>query len=49
MLRGGEDPRYIARRLVRCASEDIGLGDPTALPLAIAAMQVIISMDYVCI
>jgi putative ATPase len=39
MLEGGEDPRYIARRLVRLASEDIGLADPTALPLAIAASQ----------
>jgi putative ATPase len=39
MLAGGEDPRYIARRLVRMASEDIGLADPTALPLAIAASQ----------
>ncbi len=39
MLQGGEDPRYIARRLVRMASEDIGLADPGALPLAIAASQ----------
>ena len=39
MLAGGEDPRYIARRLVRMASEDIGLADPGALPLAIAASQ----------
>jgi putative ATPase len=39
MLEGGEDPRYIARRLVRMASEDIGLADPGALPLAIAASQ----------
>jgi putative ATPase len=37
MLAGGEDPRYIARRLVRMASEDIGLADPGALPLAVAA------------
>ena len=37
MLGGGEDPRYIARRLVRMASEDVGLADPAALPLAIAA------------
>jgi len=37
MLAGGEDPRYIARRLVRFASEDIGLADPQALPQAIAA------------
>jgi putative ATPase len=39
MLQGGEDPRYIARRLVRMASEDIGLADPHALPFAIAASQ----------
>ena len=39
MLEGGEDPRYIARRLVRMASEDIGLADPQALPLAIAAAE----------
>jgi putative ATPase len=39
MLAGGEDPRYIARRLVRMASEDIGLADPTALPAALAASQ----------
>jgi putative ATPase len=39
MLAGGEDPRYIARRLVRMASEDVGLADPGALPLAVAASQ----------
>ena len=39
MLAGGEDPRYLARRLVRMASEDIGLADPQALPLAIAAAE----------
>ena len=39
MLRGGEDPAFIGRRLVRCASEDVGLADPTALPLAVSAMQ----------
>jgi putative ATPase len=37
MLTGGEDPRYIARRLVRFASEDIGLADPQALPQTLAA------------
>ncbi len=37
MLAGGEDPRYIARRLVRFAVEDIGLADPQALPQSIAA------------
>ena len=39
MLNGGEDPRYIARRLVRFASEDVGLADPQALPMALAAWQ----------
>ncbi|CAH0558352.1 unnamed protein product [Brassicogethes aeneus] len=39
MMVSGEDPMYIARRLVRAASEDIGNADPHALPLAIAAMQ----------
>ena len=37
MIEGGEDPLYIARRLVRMASEDIGLADPGALTVAIAA------------
>ncbi|MBL9215794.1 MAG: replication-associated recombination protein A [Opitutaceae bacterium] len=37
MLVGGEDPRFIARRLVILASEDVGLADPQALPLAVAA------------
>ncbi|HEU5078155.1 MAG TPA: replication-associated recombination protein A [Opitutaceae bacterium] len=37
MLVGGEDPRFIARRLVILASEDIGLADPLALPMAVAA------------
>ncbi len=37
MLEGGEDPRFIARRLVILASEDIGLADPRALPIAVAA------------
>jgi putative ATPase len=39
MLAGGEDPRFIARRLVILASEDIGLADSRALPLAVAAHQ----------
>ena len=39
MLTGGEDPRYIARRLVRFASEDIGLADPTALMIASEAAR----------
>ncbi len=37
MLAGGEDPLYIARRLVRIAAEDVGLADPRALTLALAA------------
>ena len=37
MLEGGEDPLYIARRLTRMASEDIGLADPRALSLCVAA------------
>lgn len=40
MLGGGEDPRYLARRLVRLASEDIGLADPQALVQAMTAWQV---------
>jgi putative ATPase len=39
MLAGGEDPRYIARRLVRFAVEDIGLADPQALVQGLAAWQ----------
>ncbi|KAI9498181.1 DNA polymerase III, clamp loader complex, gamma/delta/delta subunit [Zychaea mexicana] len=39
MLEAGEDPLYVARRLVRCASEDIGLADNAALPLAVSAYQ----------
>jgi putative ATPase len=37
MLAGGEDPRYIARRLIRFASEDVGLADPQALTQTLAA------------
>ena len=40
MLDGGADPRYMARRLVRMASEDIGLADPRALRLALDATEV---------
>ena len=39
MLEAGEDPLYIARRVTRFASEDVGLADPRALELAIAAFQ----------
>ncbi len=39
MFAGGEDPRYIARRITRFASEDIGLADPQALPQTLAAWE----------
>ena len=39
MLEAGEDPLYIARRVVRFASEDVGLADPRALDVAVAAYQ----------
>ena len=39
MLAGGEDPRYIARRVLRFASEDVGMADPDALPIALAAWE----------
>ncbi|MBI5866288.1 MAG: replication-associated recombination protein A, partial [Planctomycetes bacterium] len=41
MLEGGEDPRFIARRIAICASEDVGNADPRALVLAAAAVQVV--------
>jgi putative ATPase len=41
MIEAGEDPRFIARRLVILASEDIGLADPMALPTAVAAAQAV--------
>jgi putative ATPase len=44
MLEAGEDPRYIARRMVVHASEDIGLADPRALQVAVAAAQ---AVEYV--
>ena len=40
MLDGGVDPRYVTRRLLRMASEDIGLADPRALPLCLQAAEV---------
>lgn len=39
MIEGGEDPRFIARRILICASEDVGLADPRALPIAHAAFK----------
>lgn len=41
MLEGGEDPLYIARRLVRFASEDVGVADPQALVITVAAQQAV--------
>jgi putative ATPase len=41
MLEAGEDPLYVARRLVRFASEDVGLADPQALALAVAAKDAV--------
>jgi putative ATPase len=39
MIHAGEDPRFIARRIVICAAEDVGLADPMALVLANSALQ----------
>ncbi len=41
MLVAGEDPRFIARRIMICASEDVGNADPRALTLAVSAMQAV--------
>ncbi len=41
MIEAGEDPRFIARRLIISAAEDIGLADPQALPLAVAAADAV--------
>lgn len=41
MIHAGEDPRYIARRLIVHASEDVGMADPTALQTAVAAAQAV--------
>jgi putative ATPase len=41
MLEAGEDPRFIARRIVISASEDVGMADPTALQTAVAAMHAV--------
>jgi putative ATPase len=41
MLEGGEDPRFIARRMIVLASEDVGNADPQALPMAVAASQAV--------
>jgi putative ATPase len=39
MLEAGEDPLFIARRMIRCASEDVGMADPNALRAALAAFE----------
>lgn len=44
MLEAGEDPRFIARRIVICAAEDVGLADPQALTVAVSAFQ---ALEYV--
>lgn len=41
MLDAGEDPKFIARRIIICASEDVGNADPQALPLAVAASMAV--------
>ena len=41
MLEGGADPRFVARRLLRVASEDVGMADPQALLIAVAAQQAV--------
>ena len=41
LLEGGEDPRFVCRRLILSAAEDIGLADPQALPLAVACQQAV--------
>jgi len=41
MLEAGEDPLYLARRMVRFASEDVGMADPQALVVAMAAQQAV--------
>lgn len=46
MIEAGEDPRFIARRLMISASEDIGLADPTALPTAVAAAQAVAMIGF---
>lgn len=46
MIEGGEDPKYIIRRMIRFASEDIGNADPQALQIAIAAKQAIEFLGY---
>jgi putative ATPase len=44
MIEAGEDPLYIARRIVICASEDVGNADPRALQIAVAALEAVESI-----
>ncbi len=46
MIEAGEDPRFIARRLMISASEDIGLADPNALQIAVAAAQAVALIGF---
>ncbi|WP_130799172.1 replication-associated recombination protein A [Streptomyces otsuchiensis] len=46
MIEAGEDPRFIARRLMISASEDIGMADPTALATAVSAAQAVALIGY---
>ncbi|MDO9381175.1 MAG: replication-associated recombination protein A [Nocardioidaceae bacterium] len=46
MVEAGEDPKFIARRLMILASEDIGMADPTALPVAVAAAQAVAMIGF---
>ncbi|MFF9361180.1 replication-associated recombination protein A [Streptomyces griseoluteus] len=46
MIEAGEDPRFIARRLMISASEDIGVADPGALPIAVAAAQAVAMIGF---
>jgi putative ATPase len=46
MIEAGEDPRFIARRLMILASEDIGMADPTALTTAVAAAQAVAMIGF---
>jgi len=46
MIEAGEDPKYIIRRMIRFASEDIGNADPQALQIAIAAKQAVEFLGY---
>ena len=41
LLEGGEDPRFVCRRLILSAAEDVGLADPAALPLAVSCQQAV--------